>query len=104
MLTPTQQETTALLYLSIQKAVQYNQALLSDPDLPSEVKRQIYHPIQNKLNYLSTGLNLKIPPAKKKEIEKYFEDPLLYDNVMACLLSMTPEQRDKVEDFINSME
>lgn len=84
--------------------MEYNEALIQDPTLPSVIKNEVYRPIQNKLNYLERGLYFKIPPIKREEVEKYFEDPLIYDNIIKCLFSMTPEQREKVEDFINNME
>lgn len=95
-LTKSQAESFQLLYASVSNALLYAEDLKRSkrPELIESMA-----PVINKLKWLTTALELKIPSEHRKTARE--KDHLYFDELFRCVSHMDDATKAKLEKYIN---
>jgi len=88
-----------LMYASNKNALEYADALMSDPAFPGLLKHDCIRPIEIKLQWIKKALDLKVPAARRDLFDQQLKhnDTLRLDEIKRLFTKMTPEQQDLFE-------
>jgi len=98
VLTQGQKESFALLHANISNALMYAEDLKTSnrPELVESMR-----PVINKLQWLKSALDLKIPPDRRPAARGI--DTFRYDEIARLMTHMNRDQLDALENFARTI-
>jgi hypothetical protein len=103
-LSPTLATTIALVYQTINTAVEYGRAVSTDPACPYLVKNTMSLVIGN-LRTAAETIEKRIPAARRAEFTQQYKDTdlLRLENIKRLYMKLKPEDQDVLELMIEQL-
>lgn len=94
-------ENIYLLYAFVKNASEVTDALMADKDFPLVVKHSTLLPIRNKLNWIKTTLDSKVPEVNRQIHEQQLKnnDTMRIAEIQRLFTRMTPDQQELFEEM-----
>lgn len=96
-LTESQTESLALLHASINNAIAYAE----DLSKTHRAMLECMSPILNKLNWIRTSMELKLPYESRKHVRQI--DHMRYDEMARIMSHMSKQQQMDLEEFATGL-
>lgn len=96
---PAHAELISLIYHNVKNALESCDALIDEPTFFANIKNEVFRPIRLKLNWIKTGMDIKIPREHSKlhENQLKYADTQRLNEINRIYTRLTPEAQEFLE-------